>query len=141
MGYGKMGYENLRITLMGLAVSSDVLAETSVCGVPVIQSESRAVDQAKLPLNLLHSTGAAIISVSSAASSRPDVPITIGAASAEAIQQAVSIAISRYPKAKPTVVRSDAIADKLALVSSRSSQLKNVPVIESVPANGGAPCN
>jgi hypothetical protein len=48
--------------------------------------------------------------------------------------------MSRYPKAEPALVRSDPIADKLALASSRSGQLKDVPVIKSAPSNG-ASCN
>lgn len=133
----KWSAEIIFLTLASMIVATASSGAPPICGVTIIQGEPVALDQPKLPARLSDAT---ITTTSATASARSDVPVITSIASAEAVQQAVSIAAARYPKAKPVLVRSDPIAEKMALVSSKSEQLKDVPVIESAPV-AGTSCN
>jgi hypothetical protein len=135
-------YELLAIVAFVIAIPSTSLAGLPGCDVPIIQSEPMVNHAPDLPPNLLdlpRPSDVAFTTTFTAAPIRSDVPI-IASASPEAVQSAMSIAMTRYPKAKPTMVRSDPIADNPALNSNALSLLKDVPVIESAPSSG-ASCN
>lgn len=136
----KWSAEILLLTSLSLVAASSAKAAPSICGVPVVQSEPGATVQAKLPPNLPRLPDVAITTSPAVVPIRSDVPVVTSTASPEAAQQAVSIAMARYPKAQLTLVRSDPIAEKAAFASSRSSKIRDVLVIESAP-QGGASCN
>lgn len=140
MAMAKWSAKILVLTLLGLIIASSATAGPSICGVPIIQSDVGAADQASLPPNLPRLSNVAITPSPAAAPIRPDAPVVTSAAAPEAVERAVIIAMARYPKVKSTLVRSDPIAEKIAFVSSRSSKVKDVSIIERAPS-GGLSCN